>query len=195
LALAIKTFELRAEDFHAVIDGMEMDVLANIQAPDFATLDLYCDRVASAVGRLSVRIFGVPLAHGDALSHHLGRAFQLTNILRDIDEDALIDRLYLPKEALQAIGISSTLPQEIVGLASLDQVCAPVVARAERHFEQAYKIMDLCPRASVKAPRIMAMAYRGILETLIARGFSRPRERVSLSKPRLVLALLQYGLF
>ena len=84
-----------------MIDGMEMDVVADIRAPDWAKLDAYCDRVASAVGRLSVRIFGMEEKAGIALAYHLGRALQLTNILRDIDEDAAIGRLYLPREALQ----------------------------------------------------------------------------------------------
>ena len=64
----------------------------DIRAPDIATLDLYCDRVASAVGRLSVRVFGLPENDGILLAHHLGRALQLTNILRDIDEDAGLGR-------------------------------------------------------------------------------------------------------
>ena len=77
----------------------------DIRAPDWATLDLYCDRVASAVGRLSVRVFGMGEQDGIALAHHLGRALQLTNILRDIDEDAEIGRLYLPQEELRKAGI------------------------------------------------------------------------------------------
>ncbi len=89
-------FDLRREDFIAVIDGMDMDVVEDIRAPDWATLELYCDRVASAVGRLSVRIFGTPAAEREGLAHHLGKALQLTNILRDVDEDAAIGRLYLP---------------------------------------------------------------------------------------------------
>ena len=90
---------------------MEMDVVSDIRAPDLATLDLYCDRVASAVGRLSVRVFGVPNEDGIHLSHHLGRALQLTNILRDLDEDAEIGRLYLPREYLEAAGIMTDDPQ------------------------------------------------------------------------------------
>ena len=90
---------------------MEMDPREEaIGAPDWATLDLYCDRVASAVGRLSVNVFGLPREDGVALAHHLGRALQLTNILRDIDEDAEIGRLYLPREALNAERISITEP-------------------------------------------------------------------------------------
>ena len=112
LAEATRGFELKQEDFDAVIDGMAMDAADDIRAPDWATLDLYCDRVASAVGRLSVRIFGLAPEPGKALAHHLGRALQLTNILRDIDEDAAIGRLYLPREALAAAGVTTDEPLE-----------------------------------------------------------------------------------
>ena len=101
----MQAFGLRQEDFLAIIDGMEMDVRREILAPDWATLELYCDRVASAVGRLSVRIFGVEGEKGKQLSHHLGRALQMTNILRDLDEDAGLGRLYLPRETLAEAGI------------------------------------------------------------------------------------------
>ncbi|WP_020177155.1 presqualene diphosphate synthase HpnD [Methyloferula stellata] len=193
LAEAIRAFDLQREDFHAVIDGMDMDVAADIQAPDFATLDLYCDRVASAVGRLSVNVFGVPRAHGRDLAHHLGRAFQLTNILRDVDEDAEIDRLYLPREALEAAGIHSTSPKEVVADPALGAACQPVIEKAKAHFATAYEVMALCPRVSVKAPRIMGIGYHGILDNLIARGFAAPRKRVSVSKLRLLLAIVRYG--
>src|SRR5579885_214253 len=71
------------------------DGAVSSKPPSLAALDLYCDRVASAVGRLSTRAFGMPAREGDALAHQLGRAFQLTNILRDLDEDAAMGRLYL----------------------------------------------------------------------------------------------------
>ncbi len=103
LAEATRAYHLKREDFDAVIDGMAMDAERDIRAPDWATLDLYCDRVASAVGRLSVRIFGMADEPGVALAHHLGRALQFTNILRDIDEDASVGRLYLPREALSRL--------------------------------------------------------------------------------------------
>ena len=89
---SVQRFGLKREDFLAIVDGMEMDIPQDIRAPDLATLDLYCDRVASAVGRLSVRVFGLSEDEGVELAHHLGRALQLTNILRDIDEDAGICR-------------------------------------------------------------------------------------------------------
>ena len=119
-------FALDRADFHAVIDGMAMDVAGDIRWPDAATLDLYCDRVASAVGRLSVRIFGMEEAIGIDLAHHLGRALQLTNILRDIDEDAAIGRVYLPREAIDAAGIAVGEPLTVVA----DSADRPGRARA-----------------------------------------------------------------
>lgn len=194
LVAAVKAFDLRREDFLAVIDGMEMDVDADIRAPQFATLDLYCDRVASAVGRLSVRVFGVPAQEAGLLAHHLGRALQLTNILRDLDEDAAIGRLYLPREVLVPAGIDETAPQAVLAHPALAAACAPVILRAENHFSQALAIMARCPRKSVRAPMIMAKAYQPILARLRERGFAPPRKRIRASKFRILLALLRYGL-
>src|SRR5438309_2407550 len=138
---SVKKFGLKREDFLAIIDGMEMDVPQDIRAPDFATLDLYCDRVASAVGRLSVRVFGLPEQDGILLAHHLGRALQLTNILRDIDEDATLGRLYLPREALLHAGITSDDPQKVTAERALPKVCLPLAERAKVHFQKADEIM------------------------------------------------------
>ena len=193
LAGPIKTFGLRREDFLAVIDGMEMDVHADIRAPDWATLDAYCDRVASAVGRLCVRVFGMEEKAGIALAYHLGRALQLTNILRDIDEDADIGRLYLPREALQQAGIASTKPDIVMADPRIGVACEQVVARAREHFAEADRIMDKCARKTVRAPRIMRVAYGAIYKALIARGWAAPRGRVRVSKPLLLLTILRYA--
>jgi phytoene synthase len=189
----VKRFDLQRADFLAIVDGMEMDVPQDIRAPDLATLDLYCDRVASAVGRLSVRVFGLPQGDGTALAHHLGRALQLTNILRDIDEDAGLGRLYLPREGLAAAAITSTDPATVAAHPNLDTACRMVVERAQMHFAEAETIMARSPRRAVKAPRIMGKAYRRILDTMAARGFAPPRERVRISKPYLIGIALLYG--
>jgi presqualene diphosphate synthase len=178
----VKKFDLQREDFIAVIDGMEMDVPQDIRAPDMATLDLYCDRVASAVGRLSVNVFGMPREDGVLLAHHLGRALQLTNILRDIDEDAGLGRLYLPREALFHAGITSNDPVKVAAERALPKVCLPLVERAKKHFDEADIIMKRNRRRAVRAPRIMGKYYRTILELLIKRGFAAPREPVRVSK-------------
>jgi phytoene/squalene synthetase len=169
--------------------------VSDIRAPDVATLDLYCDRVASAVGRLSVRVFGVPNDDGIMLSHHLGRALQLTNILRDVDEDADIGRLYLPRDYLAAAGIESDDPHAVLAHPNLGQACTPLIETAREHFRKARAIMARQSRASVKAPRIMAEAYAPMLDKLQQRGFASPRERVRLDRLHLIGAVLRYGIF
>ncbi len=191
LAMAVRNFDLAHGDFLAVIAGMEMDVVSDIRAPDSATLDLYCDRVACAVGRLSVRVFGLDRDAGLALAHHLGRALQLTNILRDLDEDASLGRLYLPREALRDAGIISTDPATVLANPMLGEACKTLVALAKAEFAQASAVMAQCPRRAVRAPRIMAQAYRLILDQLIARGFVPPRPRVHLPRAKILWIVLR----
>jgi presqualene diphosphate synthase len=191
---SVDRFDLKQEDFLAIVDGMEMDVPQDIRAPDLATLDLYCDRVASAVGRLSVRVFGLPQDDGILLAHHLGRALQLTNILRDIDEDAGIGRLYLPREALLHAGITSIDPLKVIAEPALPKVCVPLVERARAHFAKADEIMNRNRRRVVRAPRIMSKYYQAILELLLARGFALPRAPVRLNKLGRIFIILRYAL-
>ncbi|HTO61954.1 MAG TPA: presqualene diphosphate synthase HpnD [Bradyrhizobium sp.] len=193
-AATVKRFGLKREDFLAIIDGMEMDVPADIRAPDMATLDLYCDRVASAVGRLSVRVFGMPEEDGILLAHHLGRALQLTNILRDIDEDAGLGRLYLPREGLLHAGITSDDPAKVAAERALPKVCLPLAERAKRHFEEADEVMKRNARRAVRAPRIMEKYYRAILDLLLARGFAAPREKVRVGKLARIAIILRYAI-
>ena len=193
LAQVTRTFSLAREDFLAVIDGMEMDAREDIRAPDFATLDLYCDRVASAVGRLSVRVFGLPEADGILLAHHLGRALQLTNILRDVDEDAGLGRLYLPREGLLLAGITSDDPARVIADRALPKVCLPLAERAKMHFQKADEVMDRNKRRAVRAPRIMSKYYRAILDLLVARGFALPRTPVRITKMARIAILLRYA--
>jgi phytoene synthase len=194
LAAAIDGFDLRKDDFLAVIDGMEMDARADIVAPEWAELDLYCDRVASAVGRLSVRIFGMEYADGRALAHHLGRALQLTNILRDIDEDAAVGRLYLPREALLRAGIETVDPQAVIAHPQLGKACAFVAEQARGHFADADTVMAEAPRRAVRAPKIMGEVYRQMLDEMTARGWSLPRSRVHVNKPHLLWIALRHAI-
>lgn len=193
LLTPVREFGLRREDFHGIIDGMEMDVIEDIRAPDEATLDLYCNRVASAVGRLSVRVFGMGEQDGIALAHHLGRALQFTNILRDLDEDAALGRLYLPAQALRAAGITTTDPVVVLASPVVGNVCASIVEGARAHFAQADKIMARNPRRCVRAPRIMSEAYRLILDSLVARGWSPPRRPIRLPRTRLLWIIMRHA--
>ncbi len=190
---SVKRFDLQRADFLAIVDGMEMDVPQDIRAPDLAMLDLYCDRVASAVGRLSVRVFGLREDDGIELAHHLGRALQLTNILRDIDEDAGLGRLYLPRELLHEADITETNPLDVADDPRLPDVCAPLVERARMHFARSDDIMARSPRRIVRAPRIMSKYYSSILQLLIARGFAPPRDPVRVSKITKLAIVLRYA--
>ena len=194
LSAAREKFDLDRADFHAVIDGMAMDVARDICGPDASELDLYCDRVASAVGRLSVRVFGMKRAPGEALSHHLGRALQLTNILRDIDEDAAIGRVYLPRELLEEAGIARTNPNEIVGDPRIDRVARKLAGQAHAHYEAANTLLQQRPRGRLLAPRLMAAAYSKVLAQMEAQGWNPPRGRVRVSKPALLWTLLRLSL-
>ncbi len=203
LAEPVRRFRLDRADFEAVIDGMAMDVDEDICAPEWEKLELYCDRVASAVGRLSVRAFG--LADGvegaecdlptgpKLLAYHLGRALQLTNILRDLDEDAARGRLYLPREALEAAGVTNHAPHAALSHPAIDDACAPVLGRAREHYDQAELVMAGLPKRAVKAPYLMAAGYRSILDNLAVRGFTPPRAPVRVSRLRLIGAFFRHA--
>jgi squalene synthase HpnD len=193
LADAIHHFSLHRQDFLAIIDGMEMDASADIRAPDAAKLELYCDRVACAVGRLSVCVFGMEEREGRGLAHHLGLALQFTNILRDIDEDAAIGRLYLPREALQLANIVATDPLSTISDPRLGIACTFVADVARDHFAKSEEIMSRCPRHVVRAPKIMAEVYRQILEDMIVRGWMAPRRRVHAHKLHLLWVALRHA--
>jgi squalene synthase HpnD len=196
LAPAVKHYGLRLDDFLAVLDGMDMDVAEDIVAPDLATLDLYCDRVASAVGRLSIKVFGMEEGPGFDLAHHLGRALQLTNILRDIDEDAAIGRLYLPREYLEEMDCCRQMdPAAIVAKPEIDMVCCKVAALAHRHYDAADRILAARPKGRIKTPRLMGAVYSEILRLSEAQGFAPPRHRASLPKSKLLSLVLRQGLF
>ncbi len=191
----IRQYGLKREDFQAVIDGMAMDAEEDIVAPSEAKLDLYCDRVASAVGRLSVRIFGMPEADGVTLAWHQGRALQLTNILRDIDEDAERGRLYLPLEKFHAVGLKDPTPRSALAHPRLAEVCNAVAAEAQEHYRQTWAIIARNPRSTTKAARLMAAAYRLYLDAVLRRGWAAPRARVKPSKAALIAVALRHGIF
>jgi phytoene synthase len=193
LAASVRAFGLAQADFLAVIDGMQMDVDLDIVAPDHATLDLYCDRVASAVGRLSVRVFGMAPGPGVELAYHLGRALQLTNILRDLDEDAGIGRLYVSSDALAVAGVPVSDPLAVVADPRIDVAARQIAAEARRHYEAADKVMRTA-KGRLKAPRLMRAAYGRILEHMQAQGWTPPRRRVRLSMGEKLWVLARYGL-
>ncbi|SDH46015.1 presqualene diphosphate synthase HpnD [Roseospirillum parvum] len=185
-----RRFGLPEADLLAVIDGMEMDAEGAIVAPDWATLDLYCDRVASAVGRLSNRIFGAPPELNDPIAHHLGRALQLTNILRDVAEDAARGRLYLPAEALAAAGIPAPwTPETVLADPRLPAAGAWLAERARAHFHEADALLARTDPATMFPALVMRDVYKATFDRLETVGFGRPEHSPRFSK-RAKLALL-----
>jgi phytoene synthase len=181
LVRAVRAFQLRQADFEEVIDGMQMDAEVAIVAPDLATLDRYCDRVAGAVGRLSVRAFGDASTEADRVAYHLGRALQLTNILRDLREDADRGRLYLPREFLLDAEVPLD-PNAALADPGLPAVCARVAALAHGNFRAAADAMDNCDRRAMRPARLMGATYAAILARLQARGWRRLDQPVRLAK-------------
>src|SRR5258706_3120148 len=191
----VARYGLRKQDFLTVMDGMDMDVAEDIVAPDLKTLDLYCERVASAVGRLSIKVFGMDEGPGFALAHHLGRALQLTNILRDIDEDAAIGRLYLPREYITAAGLAISDPKTVIAARRIDDVCRMVARDAHSHYAKAAAVLDKRPKGRIGTPRLMGAVYGEILRQTEAVGWAPPRRRISLGKAKLIAIVLKHGIF
>jgi phytoene synthase len=194
LAAPVARFALRKGDFHEIIDGMEMDAVGAIRAPDLATLDLYCARVAAAVGHLSVHVFGDPGEAAHRVADALGRALQLTNILRDLAEDAERGRLYLPFELLERHGIRSADPAAVLRHPALPAVSRDLAALAYRHFDAAQAAMAQASRRAMRPAALMAAFYRTTLDALVAADWRDPTSRVSLSKARKLWLVLRHGL-
>ncbi len=190
----VAAFGLRCEDFLTVIDGMAMDVGEGLRAPSMEVLDLYCRRVAGAVGLLSIRAFGAdePRAKDFALS--LGTALQLTNILRDIGEDAEIGRLYLPRELLVEAGIQTASPRAVLIHPALPEVCAGLARIARKRFSEAEAALAECHRRPLRPAVVMQMSYKRLLDSLEQRGWRSLDRPVVIAKPTKVWLALRYGL-
>jgi squalene synthase HpnD len=195
LVTAVIEYHLRREDFIAVIDGMEMDAQTDIRAPSLADLDLYCARVASAVGHLSVRIFGDASPAADRVAASLGRALQLTNILRDIAEDAARGRLYLPRELLEAHGITDTDPAIVLRHPDLRAVCRDLARVAARHYDDADAALAQCSRRAMRPAAIMKAIYRATFDRLVAADWRDLDRPVRTPTPVKLWLALRHGIF
>ena len=193
LSEAVRQYSLQCADFLAIIDGMEMDA-RDIRAPSLSELDLYCERVAASVGRLSVRILGEGTPAGERVAAELGRALQLTDILRTLAEDARQHRLYLPREVLQAHGIHATAPSWVLAQPALPDVCRDVAMRAEGHYAAAAEAISACPRGTMRPVAVILHIYRTLLRELLERGWRRLDEPVGIAGWRKAMLMLSHGL-
>ena len=194
LAGPVARFGLRKEDFQALIDGMEMDSEQALRIRDMNELRLYCDRVACAVGRLSIRVFGVEVDKGDKVAAALGEALQLTNILRDVQEDAERDRLYLPADMLEARGIPNGDVDAALAHSNLADACDELGMITERRFAEAEAALAHCDRRKMRPAVMMMEVYRRIFRRLRQRGWRRIGEPVKLSKLEKLWVLFRYGM-
>lgn len=169
LAPAIGRYDLSEEHFQEIIDGMEMDLDQNRYA-DFKQLQLYCYRVASVVGILSVAIFGYTNRNTLKYAHDLGLAFQLTNIIRDVGEDARRDRIYLPLDELAQFGVTE---RDILQGRESDRVQQLLdfqIARASDFYDRALNALPIEDRKAQRTGLIMTAIYRTLLEEIKADG-------------------------
>jgi len=189
-----RDFGIADDDLRSVIDGVATDAAGPVVRPSLAALELYCDRVASAVGRLSVAVFGVAGPEGTQLADSLGRALQLTNILRDVDEDAAEGRLYLPDEVLTAAGIAGGTPATVLRHPALPDACGAVAAMAHGHFADARGALARCDRRAVRPAAVMLESYHRLLLRMERRGWDRRSPRMRLSRVEKLAIGLTHGL-
>lgn len=194
LAPFIRRHDLPRTELEALIDGMGMDVDGPLVAPSWEVLQLYCRRVAGSVGMLAIRIFDRPDATTLAIA--LGEALQLTNILRDLSEDARMKRLYLPSEALNAANMVAHSPQAVLTHPALPLACAWVADRAEASFSVVEQELAQRGRTRLTAAAIMMATYRRLLARMRRdnwRHLERPPRLSPLSKLAIALRVMVTG--
>lgn len=183
LTTTLQDFALQEEYFHEIIDGMEMD-LTQHRYPAFKHLALYCHRVASVVGLLSAEIFGFTDRNTLKFAEKLGLAFQLTNIIRDVREDAERGRIYLPEDELQQFGVSTQSILLLQQTDDLTRLLAFQAQRAKHYYQQAMQLLPDQDRYQQRTALIMAEIYRTTLQEIANENFPVMQQRISLTPIR-----------
>ena len=191
---SIQEHGLQCEDFLAFIDGKEMDARRDLRAPSLAELDLYCERVAVSIGRITLRILGVGTPMVEPIAAELGRAIQLTRILRDLAEDATRHRLYLPREFLHRHGIFATMPGFVLAQPGLPQVCRDLAKLTEAHYSAAASAITAASGRAIRPIALLLVLYRALFDRLSKRGWQQLDRGVSLPQWRMAMLALRYRL-
>ncbi|MDN4588465.1 squalene synthase HpnD [Xenophilus aerolatus] len=179
----VAAFGIEARQLQEIIDGCEMD-LTQTRYLDFAGLERYCHLVAGVVGEVSARIFGQTQPQTTAYAHKLGLALQLTNIIRDVGEDALRGRIYLPVNELQQFDVKA---HELLSRTYSDRFVALMqfqAARAQSLYDEALALLPAADRRAQKPGLMMASIYRTLLAEIEADRFQVLNQRVSLTPLR-----------
>lgn len=194
LAGPVSNFNIPKQEFNLMIEGMEADVHGPLRAPSLAELLGYTRRVAGTVGMMSIRIFGVhDVEARDRFALHLSDAFQLTNILRDVEEDANLGRLYLPREILHRHGIESDDPLVVASHHNLRAVCRDIGKIARARFDEARRALSSLEGEPVRTALIMMGVYEGYLERMETADFARDPAIHHMSKWQKLGRGLRYG--
>jgi phytoene synthase len=183
LLSALDHFDLHQEYFLEIIDGMEMDLLQH-RYEGFKHLALYCHRVASVVGLLTVEIFGYQNRKTLKYAEKLGLAFQITNIVRDVREDAERDRIYLPQEDMKKFGVTEADILALKQTPELEALLAFEAQRAREYYQQAKDLLPAEDRAAQRTGLIMSAIYEATLDEVENNGFKVMTRRISLTPLR-----------
>ena len=183
LAQALSSFSLAREHFEDIIDGMEMDLDHNRYA-SFKDLSLYCHRVAGVVGLMAAEIFGYDNRHTQKYAHNLGMAFQLTNILRDVREDAGRGRVYLPQDELERFGVNAGILNSPRDTDRTRALFAYQAARARQYYERALSLLPDEDRYRQRSGLIMAAIYQTTLAEIEKDGYRILEHRIVLTPLR-----------
>ena len=193
LADAVRRFPIRQEDLSGIIDGVEMD-LSRTRYQTFSELYEYCYRVASLVGLVCIEIFGYQALQTREYAINLGVAFQLTNILRDVGEDAQRARIYLPLEDLARFGYSEQELLDGVYNEPFLRLMTFEAERAQDYYRRAVSLLASQDRRSLVAAEAMRLIYRRLLKKIEIQKFNVFQQRVTLTTPcKLGLALTAWG--
>ncbi len=180
---ATRSFGVDQGRLNEIIDGMEMD-LTRHRYSDFESLKLYCHRVAGVVGQLSASIFGYSQSQTIDYAENLGLAFQMTNIIRDVGEDARRDRIYLPADEMQRFGVTVDDVLHSRHNANFNQLMAFQTERAKSLYHAAFQALSPEDRRPQRPGLIMAAIYRTLLDEIERDGFKVLTQRTSLTPMR-----------
>ncbi len=191
---AMERLDLRCDDFLTIIDGVKMDLSADMRAPSLEQLDFYCEHMGVAVSRIALHILGATASDANRVAAPLGRGMQLTGILSGLAHDAARHRLYLPRELLHAHGIFATMPSYVLAQPALLQVCNALAERAAAHFAEAEREIGARPVWAALAAATMLSSYRKLLKALVIRGWTRLDEPAHIPAWCQTAVLIGHGL-
>lgn len=194
----MRRFGLPKAEFLALLDGMERDARGGVVARNEADLRGYCRQVAGAVGMLAMHIFAADDPRADSaaceeLAVTLGEALQLTNILRDLGDDAARGRLYLPETLLRGAGVRAREPLAVLDDPALPGACAELAAMARRRFARSRTLIDGLSRSTARPCRLMLVIYERLLDRLEAGRWQRPARRVRVPGWEKLWIVLRHG--